>query len=147
MKLRALLPGFYSPRASFFHYLHMARGNIREYLQGDVVWLKKYFYVLRPLLSMLWIEKGLGPAPIEFNRLLDMIVPDGELRGAIDLLLDAKKNGAELDRGPAIPTIGQFIQNEMERIQNQTVFDGNAAPCVNELSGLFRTTLDEVWAK
>src|SRR5262245_14439257 len=25
--LRDLLPAFYSPRASFYHYLHMARGN------------------------------------------------------------------------------------------------------------------------
>jgi len=70
-KLRDLLPDFYSPKASYFHYLHMARGNIQEYLHGDTVWQKKYFYVLRPLLAMLWIERSLGPVPIEFNRLLD----------------------------------------------------------------------------
>jgi predicted nucleotidyltransferase len=28
------------------HYLHMADGNMREYLKGDEVWTKKYFYVL-----------------------------------------------------------------------------------------------------
>jgi len=32
----------------------MARGNYREYLKGDVVWIKKYFYVLRPILAMNW---------------------------------------------------------------------------------------------
>jgi predicted nucleotidyltransferase len=62
-RLRVLLPAFYSPRASFFHYLHMAQGNIREYLRGEIVWRKKYFYVLRPLLAMRWIERGLGPVP------------------------------------------------------------------------------------
>jgi uncharacterized protein len=50
--LRALLPEFCSPKSAFYHYLHMARGNIREYLRGDTVWRKKYFYVLRPLLAM-----------------------------------------------------------------------------------------------
>jgi uncharacterized protein len=42
-RLRDLLPRFFSPESSFFHYLHMARGNFREYLRGEVVWRKKYF--------------------------------------------------------------------------------------------------------
>jgi predicted nucleotidyltransferase len=56
--IRRLLPDYYSPAAYLYHYLHMARGNYREYLKGDVVWIKKYFYVLRPILAMKWIERG-----------------------------------------------------------------------------------------
>src|SRR5436309_15394355 len=93
-RLRALLPTFYSPRASFFHYLHMAQGNHREYLRGESVWRKKYFYVLRPLLAMRWIELELGPVPIEFGRLLEATVTNTEIRRAIDELVDAKKAGA-----------------------------------------------------
>lgn len=44
------------PERSFHHYVHMARKNYREYLRGDTVRLKKYLYVLRPLLAALWIE-------------------------------------------------------------------------------------------
>ena len=33
------------------HYLHMAEGNYREFLKGDIVKLKKYFYVIRPILE------------------------------------------------------------------------------------------------
>ena len=29
-RLRALLPAFFSPQASLFHYFHMAQGNFRE---------------------------------------------------------------------------------------------------------------------
>lgn len=36
-KLRGLRPSFYSPRNCFHHYFHMARGNVREYLKGEVV--------------------------------------------------------------------------------------------------------------
>jgi uncharacterized protein len=50
-RLRGLLSTYYSPRNCFHHYFHMAKGNIREYLRGEVVWRKKYFYVLRPLLA------------------------------------------------------------------------------------------------
>lgn len=68
-RLRTLLPAFYSPKASFFHYLNMAQGNMREYLHGDTVWRRKYLYVLRPLLAMLWIEQGLGPSPSSSSAL------------------------------------------------------------------------------
>lgn len=42
-RLRELIPEYYSPVASYHHYLHMAQGNLRDYLRGDVVWVKKYF--------------------------------------------------------------------------------------------------------
>ena len=58
--MKALMPVYYSPRHAMHHYLHMAQGNIREYLKGERVWVKKYFYVLRPLLACRWIEAGLG---------------------------------------------------------------------------------------
>ena len=67
-RLRALLPDYYSPRNCFHHYFHMARGNVREYLRGETVWRKKYFYVLRPLLALRWLELGLGPVPMECTR-------------------------------------------------------------------------------
>lgn len=37
----AITPTYYSPRGCAWHYLHMARGNQREYLRGDPVRLKK----------------------------------------------------------------------------------------------------------
>ncbi|MBI4487710.1 MAG: nucleotidyltransferase domain-containing protein [Deltaproteobacteria bacterium] len=144
-RLRALLPEFYSPKASFFHYLHMAKGNIREYLRGDIVWRKKYFYVLRPLLAMRWIDQGLGPVPIEFQKLVEATVHDSRLRSAISDLVSAKRAGAELDRGPRIPALSDFVEGEMARIE-QTVSDRpDGAPRVEVLNELFRRTLDEVW--
>ncbi len=144
-RLRSLLPSFYSPKSSFFHYLHMARGNVREYLHGDVVWQKKYFYVLRPLLAMLWIEKDLGPVPIEFNRLVEAIVTDSNLRQEIGRLLEAKKAGAELDRGPKIAAISRFIEFEMSRLENASADKPGAAAPAEQLDALFRETLAEVW--
>src|SRR5688500_9825730 len=56
--VRALLPRYYSPVSSLYHFLRMAQGNYREFLQGPEVIVKKYFYVLRPLLAVRWIEQG-----------------------------------------------------------------------------------------
>jgi len=145
--LRALAGECYSPRATFFHYLSMAKGNRREYLSGDVVRRKKYFYVLRPLLAMRWIEDDRGPVPIEFHKLLDAIVPSGKLRDAIDQLLVAKRSGAELDSGPSIPAIGEYIDAELERLEPA----GHAVPIANgdiaRLDHYFRETLASVWNK
>ncbi len=33
-QMRALTSTYYSPKACMYHYLHMARGNYREYLRG-----------------------------------------------------------------------------------------------------------------
>lgn len=145
-RLRVLLPAFYSPRASFFHYLHMAQGNIREYLRGEIVWRKKYFYVLRPLLAMRWIERGLGPVPIEFGRLLDATVDSPALRRAIDELLEEKRAGAELDRGPRVEPISQFIEAEMAHLQAIPEARPSSAAPVNELNTVFREVLAEVRA-
>ena len=144
-RLRNLLPAFYSPRASFFHYLHMAQGNIREYLKGEVVWRKKYFYVLRPLLAMRWIDLGLGPVPIEFSKLVQATVSSPELRKAIGDLVSAKVSGAELDRGPRIGAISEFIQNEMVRLEQSATDRPSPAPAVEQLNELFRGALNEVW--
>jgi predicted nucleotidyltransferase len=144
-RLRSLLPAFYSPRASFFHYLHMAQGNIREYLKGDIVWRKKYFYVLRPLLAMRWIDLGLGPVPIEFAKLVDATISDSNVRRAIAELVAEKVSGAELDRGPRIPAISDFIQNEMVRLEQTAADRPSPAPAVEELNDLFRVLLNEVW--
>src|SRR5918996_1555979 len=88
--VRELLSTYYSPRNCFHHYFHMARGNIREYLRGEVVWRKKYFYVLRPLLALRWIELELGPVPMEFSKLVQATVTNEQLRPAVDDLVVAK---------------------------------------------------------
>ena len=95
-ELRKLLPEFYSPISSMYHYMNMAKGNVREYLKGDEVWVKKYFYVLRPILACKWIMKDLGPMPMEFEMMVDKIIKKDELRAAIGDLLEQKHKGMDV---------------------------------------------------
>lgn len=57
---RGLMLRYYSPAACLYRDLHMAKGNYRDYLKGPTIWIKEYFYVLRPLLAIEWIEQGWG---------------------------------------------------------------------------------------
>lgn len=144
-KMRQLAKEYYSPSACLYHYLHMARGNFRDYLQGDTVWVKKYFYVLRPLLAMKWIEEGLGIAPTDFNVTLEKLALAGELKEAIANLLESKRSGDELDKGEKIPVISNFIESELEHWENskipQKIFHHNG----NKLDVFFRESIREVW--
>lgn len=145
-RLRSLLPLSYSPRAAYFHYLHMAQGNFREYLRGETVWLKKYLYVLRPLMAVRWIEQGLGPVPIEFQSLVDATIRDKRIGEAIGRLVAAKAAGAELDRGPRIEAISSFVESELERFESAEVTVEPSVSSLVALNDLFREVVNEVWS-
>lgn len=113
---RSLAQDFYQPAACLHHYLHMAKGNFREYLQGETVWLKKYFYVLRPVLACLWIERGLGTVPMAFDDLVGGVVNDSELKNSISKLIESKRSGAEMESGLRIPVIHSFLECEIARL-------------------------------
>jgi hypothetical protein len=95
----------------------MARRNYREYLLGETVRRKKYLYVLRPLLATLWIEQGRGVAPMPFQELVDAIVTDSDLLGAIDQLLAIKRAVGEGEHGSPFPIINAFIDAELSRLE------------------------------
>ncbi len=144
-QMRDLASVYYSPTACLYHYLHMARGNFREYLKGGEVWVKKYFYVLRPILAMNWIERGLGIVPTDFNILVERLVSEPKLRTEIGRLLLAKRAGAELDRGPRIESISEFIEYELERWERSDIANHERIVSTDRLDELFRESLTEVW--
>jgi hypothetical protein len=116
--MRGVAVQTHHPDRSFNHYIHMARKNYREYLQGDTVRLKKYLYVLRPLLAALWIEQGRGVAPMRFEELVVAIVTDPALRNAIDQLLTIKRAAMESEYGQPLPVINTFISIELARLES-----------------------------
>lgn len=111
--LKTLAPVYFSGAGARWHYLSMARKNFRGYLQGDQVRLKKYFYVLRPLLAVRWIESGQGVPPMRFDRLMAGTVTDAALRAEIDALLALKRRSGEAEYGARRERIHAFILGEL----------------------------------
>lgn len=139
--LRDLAPTAMNARALCYHYSHMARGNAREYLLHDQVRLKKYFYVLRPLFAIRYIEQGRGIPPVPFDQLVDAVAPD-DLRPAIARLLALKRAQGELDVGPPVPEINAFIEQELHRHEN--AFAGPGRPDLLERAAV-RVQLNEIF--
>src|SRR5579875_2809684 len=58
-ELRTLARTFYSATSLSHHYYHMANNNYHQYIEGKPeVILKKYLYVLRPLVARLFLEQN-----------------------------------------------------------------------------------------
>lgn len=135
---RALAAGYYSPVRCFAHYLHMASGQAKQYLKGDQVRLKKYLYVLRPLLACRWIERGLGQPPMEFAGLVYEMVDDSRVLLAIAELLALKSQGHELDLAPRIDALDRFIDAEIPRLR-QVLPPEEAPPQPEALDRFFQS--------
>lgn len=144
-RLRDLSKDFFYLVACRYHYLRMAQGNFRGYLKGSEVRLKKYFYVLRPVLAVNWIDSGYGVVPTQFSTLVDAIVPNGELRLAIDELLDAKMRGFESSVGARIAPISAYLKAELERLNAVKPDNARGIGDPGELNKLFREILVECW--
>ncbi len=95
----------------------MARGNFRDYLQGEHVKIKKYFYVLRPVLACLWLEKYQEAPPVLFDQLLTLPDLDSELIAEVEALLIRKKRGDELDLENQNPILNQFIEEQLTQLE------------------------------
>ncbi|MBK5145084.1 nucleotidyltransferase domain-containing protein [Budviciaceae bacterium BWR-B9] len=113
-KFRTLAVEHFSSLRARYHYLSMAKKNFRGYLQGESVRLKKYLYVLRPLLAVKWIDERASVPPMPFSLLLD-IVEDKALLSEIDYLLKVKRTNTESQYGEKLVQIHNFIEQELDR--------------------------------
>lgn len=86
------------------------------YLQGEKVRIKKYFYVIRPLLAAKWIVDKKTQPPMLFSELIDAELPT-ELKPIIDKLLEMKQNMPEMGLAPKIKLLDHFINTEMEAVK------------------------------
>jgi predicted nucleotidyltransferase len=119
---------YFSPISSVYHYLHMANGNYRQYLQEKEIKIKKYFYVLRPLMACMWIENYKETPPMEFEKLLTQIT-DKALLDKINELLARKMSGVEMGVEPKVEIINDFIEATLQHFENAvSMFDPKKKP-------------------
>lgn len=144
-KLRNVSKEYFNPKSCMYHYLSMAEGNFRDYLKGENVRIKKYFYVLRPVLACMWIERTNEMAPMEFDIMVDSEVKNGKLKDEILSLLTRKKSGEELDWEPKIDAIDNFLEERISYYKSFLKdFDFKKYPDTEKLNVIFRETLEEI---
>ena len=110
-----VIDDYFNAKSGIYHYLSMAKTNYREYLKGDVVRLKKYFYVLRPLLSCEYIRENQKSPPMLFKNLLCYL--DGEVKNEVLKLLELKMGTSELGEGKTVISINRYIEDKISEFE------------------------------
>lgn len=110
--LQPLVRDCFMAKPGLYHYISMAKSNYREYLRSDMVRLKKYFYVLRPVLASLWILRNETAPPMAFSVLKDACLPK-HLLPVVDRLLEMKMASSEMADGPRINALNEFLDESI----------------------------------
>ena len=134
---RTVMLRYFSPKSGASHYLSMAARNAQNYLLDDMVKVKKYFYVLRPVLACRWIlEKG-TPPPVPFSELMEHQLPDG-LTETVNRLLEFKRSVPEVKMIPKIDSLNRYLRESIDQIRTEIPqLPREAAKDWNELDRLF----------
>ena len=106
----------FADKSGLWHYLSTAEGNYREYLKGERVRVKKYFYVIRPLLACRWILENHTPPPMRFTDLADTQL-EPALRPVVRELLRIKMAAPEVEEMPRIDALNTFIEDNLPRLR------------------------------
>ncbi|MCP9763056.1 nucleotidyltransferase domain-containing protein [Lacihabitans soyangensis] len=146
--LREMSKEYFNSQSCMHHYLHMAEGNFKAYLQKDLVRLKKYFYVLRPILACDWILNNNTVPPMEFQLLVDSELKEIEIKVIIEQLLALKISGEELDIEPKIQVLNDFLKAKIVFYSNYLKLNKNVrTPDTERLDMVFKQTLRVAWEK
>ena len=141
-KFRDLMIHYFSSKKTLYHYVSMAEGNYREYLKGDLIRAKKYFYVLRPVLACQWILDWGTPPPMLFSELLKAELPV-ELIDVVNQLLELKMNSPEVKLIKRISEINEYLDESIPRIKRAVrLLEDSLTPDWNELNQLFLQSLE-----
>ena len=114
--ISAIIDHYFVAKAGLYHYLSTAKSNYREYLKGETVKLKKYFYVLRPLLACKWILAEGTPPPMLFKTLMDKHL-DEEVKPDVLKLLDLKMNTPEITEGKRFDRVNDYIDKNIAQME------------------------------
>ena len=135
--VREVAPACFSPKASAFHYLGLARSNGKALQNAESVGAKKYLYTVRALLAGRWCLEEQSPAPALVSDLIEAKLP-ATLGPHVDELLEAKLAGKERSKVAHIPELDAWIAAEDAEIYAQA----QAAPTPKKVAW---EVLDEVF--
>lgn len=120
-QLREVVRRNYSSSAVFYHYSRMAFRNYRQYIANKVaegaaeVPLKKYLYVVRPIVALLYLEQNKELPPTNFLETLREVELNNDTRNAILELVEKKRAGFELGMDRPIPILNTFAEDHLNK--------------------------------
>lgn len=117
-KISDIIDKYFFKKAGLYHYLGTAKKHYHQYLEGDMVKLKKYFYCLRPILACKWILEKQTPPPVLFSELMDACL-DEKMRPEIDELIRMKIETPEIGLIPRVDVINEYLIASIQEVEEK----------------------------
>lgn len=114
-QISKVINNYFVMKSGLYHYLSTAKRNYHEFLTGEAVKFKKYFYVLRPLLACKWILAERTPPPMLFSSLSEKYL-DEEIKPDVEKLLDLKMNTPEIGEGKRFDRVNDYIEKSITEL-------------------------------
>jgi predicted nucleotidyltransferase len=120
-QLREVAAVYYSSSAVFYHYSRMAYLHYRQDIANKIaegrteVPLKKYLYVVRPIVALLFLEQHQVLPPTNFLEALREVELHNDIRKAILELVEKKQAGFELGTEKPIPILNAFAEDHLNK--------------------------------
>lgn len=141
-RISSTINRYFVAKSGLYHYLSTAKSNYREYLKGETVRLKKYFYVLRPLLACKWILAEGTPPPMLFSTLMEKYL-DEEIKPEVEKLLDIKMHTPEVGEGRRIDRLNEYLDRCIAEIESIiAALPAENAQSWDELNELFLSLIN-----
>lgn len=143
-KMNSIEPIVFSPGSCIYHYVNMAKKNHKLFLSGERVKVKKYFYVIKPILAALWIAKYNKVPPVLLQDLVDDLLIGSHIQAEIQQLMQRKIAGDKEEQKNEL--LLQFIEENYIKLETyaKTIINHIEDP-TPQLNSFFQETLNEVW--
>lgn len=111
-RIDSIMNAYFSEEKMLYHYLNTAKHNIKDFLRGDSVRPKKYFYALRPILACLWVRAYHTAPPVLFDDLCRTVLPE-EIKDSVGHLLELKMNESEKMEIAPVKEVNDFLDEQV----------------------------------
>lgn len=116
--LNAIMDRF-SPISTAHSYLSLAKRTMDDHYKEDTILLKKYFYIIRALLSCRWILEKKSVPPMVFSDVLEIVKKEKEFLIELNKLLKIKKDSTEKDLCKRVSEIDHVLDSTFSKINSE----------------------------
>lgn len=112
--LREIAEKYFNPVSVIYHYINLARKSFDGLSSRDSIKLKKLFYVIRPILSCMWVENYNTIPPMNLQAMMKEVDIENKVKKIIDDLVIVKTDSIESDAINPPTELIKFLKEKLD---------------------------------
>lgn len=124
-ELREVSEKYFNPVSVINHYINIARKSYKGIECESSMKLKKLFYVIRPIVACMWIEKCNTIPPMNLQAMMKEVEIDNRIKEMIEELVIVKSDSIESDAINPQTELMKFLKDKIEYYDNYVKYISN----------------------